>query len=65
MSGHLKALASIAVLACAPAVLLAQQQRFDDVIRNLRHPDPKVRLAAVQLLHESRTRRRLVRSRRW
>jgi HEAT repeat protein len=54
MSGHLKTLALIAVLACAPAALLAQQQRFDDVIRNLRHPDPKVRLAAVQLLHESR-----------
>jgi len=54
MSGHLKTLASIAVLACAPAVVLAQQQRFDDVIRNLRHPDAKVRLAAVQLLHESR-----------
>jgi HEAT repeat protein len=42
------------VLLCAPAVLLAQQARFDDVIRNLRNPDPKVRLASVQLLHESR-----------
>ena len=30
-----------------------QQARFDDVIRNLRNPDPKVRLAAVQLLRES------------
>ena len=28
--------------------------RFDDVIRNLRNPDPKVRLAAVQLLRESK-----------
>jgi HEAT repeat protein len=37
--------------AVAPA---AQQARFDDVIRNLRHPDPKVRLAAVQLLRESK-----------
>jgi HEAT repeat protein len=35
------------------ATLAAQQVRFDDVIRNLRNPDPKVRLAAVQLLHES------------
>ena len=37
--------------AVAPA---AQQPRFDDVIRNLRNPDPKVRLAAVQLLRESK-----------
>jgi HEAT repeat protein len=54
MSRYLKRCASIAALACASSVLVAQQQRFDDVIRNLRHPDPKVRLAAVQLLHESR-----------
>jgi HEAT repeat protein len=44
---------SIVITACA-ASAPAQQQRFDDVIRNLRHPDPKVRLAAVQLLHESK-----------
>jgi len=36
-----------------PSTLVAQQVRFDDVIRNLRNPDPKVRLASVQLLHES------------
>jgi HEAT repeat protein len=35
-------------------MVLAQQVRFDDVIRNLRNPDPKVRLASVQLLRESR-----------
>jgi hypothetical protein len=40
-------------LLCAAAVVggasvaSAQQVRFDDVIRNLRHPDPKMRLAAV------------------
>ncbi len=34
--------------------VLAQQARFDDVIRSLRNPDPKVRLAAVQLLRESK-----------
>ena len=39
---------------CIPSTLVAQQVRFDDVIRNLRNPDPKVRLASVQLLHESR-----------
>ena len=39
---------------CGSSLLLAQQVRFDDVIRNLRNPDPKVRLASVQLLHESK-----------
>ena len=38
---------------CA-AVAFGQQLRFDDVVRNLRNPDPRVRLAAVQLLHESK-----------
>ncbi len=32
----------------------AQQARFDDVVRNLRNPDPKVRLSAVRLLRESK-----------
>jgi HEAT repeat protein len=36
------------------ASALAQQARFDDVIRNLRNPDPRIRLAAVQLLRESK-----------
>src|SRR6476469_5349444 len=54
MTSHVKKLAWATALLCAPAVLLAQQARFDDVIRNLRNPDPKVRLASVQLLHESR-----------
>ncbi len=39
---------------CASSILLAQQARFDDVIRNLRNPDPKIRLASVQLLRESK-----------
>ena len=30
-----------------------QQLRFDDVVRNLRNPDPKARLASLQLLRES------------
>ncbi len=45
---------AIAAFACAPSLLVAQQVRFDDVIRNLRNPDPKVRLASVQLLRESK-----------
>jgi HEAT repeat protein len=43
-----------AALVCAAATAQAQQVRFDDVIRNLRNPDPKVRLASVQLLRESK-----------
>lgn len=44
-----------AALRAAAAVPAAPQQaRYDDVVRNLRNPDPKVRLAAVQLLHESK-----------
>lgn len=33
---------------------LAQQPKFEDVIRNLRNPEPKVRLNAVRLLREAR-----------
>src|SRR5215210_7075802 len=32
----------------------AQQARYDDVVRNLRNPDPKVRSSAVRLLRESK-----------
>ena len=40
------------LLLCGTAA--AQQARFDDVVRNLRNPDPKVRLNAVRLLRESK-----------
>src|SRR4051812_49173027 len=43
-----------AVLLSAAASASAEQQRFDDVVRNLRHPDAKTRLAAVRLLRESK-----------
>jgi HEAT repeat protein len=36
-----------------PSVAAAQQVRFDDVVRNLRNPDPKIRVNAVRLLRES------------
>ena len=39
------------VFAVAPS---AQQARFDDVVRNLRNPDPKIRFSAVRLLKESK-----------
>jgi len=32
----------------------AQQMRFDDVIRNLRNPDPKVRVNAVRMLRDAK-----------
>ena len=32
----------------------AQQLRFDDVVRNLRNPDPKIRLSAVRLLRDAK-----------
>jgi HEAT repeat protein len=35
-------------------VAAGQQLRFDDVIRNLRNPDVKVRLSAVELLHDAK-----------
>ena len=31
----------------------AQQARFDDVVRNLRNPDPNIRLQSVRLLREA------------
>jgi len=48
----LNTLPLIILLSAAPA--FAQQHRYDDVVRNLRNPDPKVRLTSVELLRESR-----------
>jgi HEAT repeat protein len=45
-------LSACAVLALVPSVS-AQQLRFEDVVRNLRNPDPKMRVSAVRLLRES------------
>jgi HEAT repeat protein len=41
-------------LFCVAATAAAQQLRFDDVIRNLRNPDPKTRLSAVRLLRDAK-----------
>jgi HEAT repeat protein len=38
----------------AAAPVAAQPARFDDVVRNLRNPDPKARLNAVRLLREAK-----------
>jgi HEAT repeat protein len=48
-------IAPIAVSICLSAgVAAAQQLRFDDVVRNLRHPDPKTRLSAIHLLRDAK-----------
>ena len=43
-----------ALCALAASQALPAQPRFDDVVRNLRNPDPKARLAAVRLLREAK-----------
>jgi HEAT repeat protein len=43
---------AVALLAASAAS--AQQLRFDDVIRNLRNPDPKTRMDAVRLLRDAK-----------
>ena len=43
---------TLLVMAVVPAS--GQQIRFDDVVRNLRNPDPKLRLDALRLLRDAR-----------
>lgn len=43
-----------ALLAAAVASVAAQPIRFDDVVRNLRNPDPKLRMDALRLLRDAR-----------
>jgi HEAT repeat protein len=42
------------VASAAATLVFAQAARFDDVVRNLRNPEPKVRVAAVRLLREAK-----------
>jgi len=44
----------IALLLATGTMVSAQQMSFEDVVRNLRNPDPKTRLAAVHLLRDAR-----------
>jgi HEAT repeat protein len=48
---YVSALCLVAAFASLP--LQAQQPRFEDVVRNLRNPDAKVRISAVRLLREA------------
>jgi HEAT repeat protein len=45
---------SSALIVWLGAAGLAQQVRFDDVVRNLRNPDPRARLSALSMLRDSR-----------
>ena len=42
------------VLAAVTSAASGQQLKFEDVVRNLRNPDPKTRLAAVRLLRDAK-----------
>jgi HEAT repeat protein len=42
-----------ALVICSVAAAFAQAAKFEDVVRNLRNPDPKIRVSAVRLLREA------------
>lgn len=46
--------AILALAAVAVASPAARQVRFDDVVRNLRNPDPRARLESIELLRDSK-----------
>ncbi|MEO6239306.1 MAG: HEAT repeat domain-containing protein [Vicinamibacterales bacterium] len=50
----MKKIACLVAVLGLSSVLTAQQLRFDDVVRNLRNPDPKMRLSAVRLLRDAK-----------
>ncbi len=54
MTRVLRSLLCATLLSSAALPASAQQVRFDDIIRNLRNPDPKIRFSAVRLLRESK-----------
>ena len=47
-------MAAALIVLGAAWMVAASQPRYDDVVRNLRNPDPKTRLAAVKLLREAK-----------
>ena len=52
MTQSIRVVSLAAALAAMP-VVHAQQIPFEDVVRNLRNPDPKVRMSALQLLRDA------------
>ena len=49
----MKSICALLVVLAATTASARQQLRFDDVVRNLRNPDPKARLNAVRLLRDA------------
>ena len=49
-----RAVAVVSILCGLVSAAAAQEPRFEDVVRNLRNPDARVRLNAVRLLREAR-----------
>ncbi len=43
----------VAALVCSSIAAFAQPAKFEDVVRNLRNPDQKIRVSAVRLLREA------------
>ena len=43
-----------ALLVCSLTVVAVAQVRLDDVVRNLRNPDPKARMSSLEILREAR-----------
>ncbi|CAN5823051.1 hypothetical protein BH24ACI5_BH24ACI5_26690 [soil metagenome] len=49
-----KAIPTLCLILLVVAGAAAQQLRFDDVVRNLRNPDPEARMTALALLREAK-----------
>jgi HEAT repeat protein len=49
----MKALLTALVVLCTAAPAFAQKVRLDDVVRNLRNPDPRARMDALETLQEA------------
>jgi HEAT repeat protein len=50
----MRTFAALCAFVLASTAAAAQEPRFEDVVRNLRNPDAKIRLKAVRLLREAR-----------
>jgi HEAT repeat protein len=53
MARFLRLMALVPAFAVLASPALAQPAKFEDVVRNLRNPDPKIRVSAVRLLREA------------
>jgi HEAT repeat protein len=53
MSRHVRLMLFVPALLSAAVIASSQPAKFEDVVRNLRNPDPKIRVSAVRLLREA------------